>query len=80
LERNLLSNVILSTLMLFTVPILWSLGEFRLDVYISIFTLEYFTVKAIFNPRRLSKDVVAAALLIAFAIIVSYRIIQVLYP
>jgi hypothetical protein len=79
MNRNILSNIILCPLILFTVPILWSLGEVRLDAYISMFTLEYFVVKAIFNPRRIVKDVLALALLTVFAAIVSYKILQVLH-
>jgi hypothetical protein len=79
MNRNILSNMILCPFILFTVPILWSLGEVRLDAYISMFTLEYFVVKAIFNPRRIVKDVLALALLTVFAAIVSYKILQVLH-
>jgi len=79
-HRNYLSNTVLSSLMLFTVPILWSLGEARLDVYVSMFTLEYFVVKALFNPRRITRDYLALALFTVFTFIVSYRVIQVLAP
>ena len=80
MHRNYLSNTVLSSLMLFTVPILWSLGEARLDVYVSMFTLEYFVVKALFNPRRITRDYLALALFTVFTFIVSYRVIQVLAP
>lgn len=80
MHRNYLSNTILSSLMLFTVPILWSLGEARLDVYVSMFTLEYFVVKALFNPRCITRDYLALALFTVFAFIVSYRVLQVLAP
>lgn len=80
MHRNYLSNTVLSSLMLFTVPILWSLGEARLDVYVSMFTLEYFVVKALFNPRRITRDYLALALFTVFAFIVSYRVLQVLAP
>jgi len=78
-HKNYLSSLIFSFLALFTVPILWSLGEVRLDVYISMYTLEYFVVKAIFNPRRVTRDYLAAALFIIFAVIVSYRVLEVLH-
>jgi hypothetical protein len=80
MSRNTLSNIVLCFLTLFTVPILWSLGEVRIDAYISMFTLEYFIVKAVFNPRRIVGDVIALILLTAFSVIVFYRVLQVLYP
>jgi len=79
MHKNHLSSLIFSCLALFTVPILWFLGENRLDVYISMYTLEYFVVKAVFNPRRVTRDCLAAALFIIFAVIVSNRVLQVLH-
>jgi len=78
MHKNYLSSLIFSFLALLTVPILWSLGEMRLDVYISMYTLEYFVVKAIFNPRRVTRDYLAIALFIIFTVIVSYRVLEVL--
>jgi len=37
-------------------------------------------VKALFNPRRITRDYLALALFTVFAFIVSYRVIQVLAP
>ncbi|MEM1546675.1 MAG: hypothetical protein QXY40_08340 [Candidatus Methanomethylicia archaeon] len=42
-----------------TVPSLTALGEYRIDVYISMFTLEYFVALSILRPRRRFKDVTA---------------------
>lgn len=78
MHKNYLSSLIFSFLTLLTVPILWSLGEMRLDVYISMYTLEYFVVKAIFNPRRITRDYLAVVLFIIFTVIVSYRVLEVL--
>lgn len=79
MHKNYLSSLIFSFLAFLTVPILWSLGEMRLDVYISMYTLEYFVVKAIFNPRRVTRDYLAVVLFIIFSVIVSYRVLEVLH-
>ena len=78
MHKNYLSSLIFSFLTLLTVPILWSLGENRLDVYISMYTLEYFVIKAILNPRRITRDYLAIALFTIFTIIVSNRVLEVL--
>jgi len=77
-DRNHLANIILTLMIMLTTPLLWSLGEIRLDVYLSMYTLEYLIVKALFNPRRLYRDFPSYILLIIFAIIVGYRVYEVL--
>ena len=78
LDRNLLFNVLLALFMLITVPTLAALNERRLDVYLSIYTLEYFILLAILKPRRKYKDFIAAALFLVFIIIVALRILEIL--
>jgi hypothetical protein len=73
-----LFNIVLATLYAITIPSLAALGERSLDVYVSMFTLEYFICLAILRPRRLVKDFIAVALFIAFAVAVAYRIMEVL--
>lgn len=78
MNRNHLANTILILMIVLTVSVLWSLGENRLDVYLSMYTLEYLIIKSLFNPRRLYKDFPLYILLIIFAIIVGYRVYEVL--
>jgi hypothetical protein len=73
-----LFNIVLATLYAVTVPSLAALGERRLDVYVSMFTLEYFICLGILRPRRVVKDFIAVALFISFAVAVAYRVMEVL--
>ncbi len=79
MDKNSLSNLALASLVAITVWALAALKEARIDVYISMFTLEYFVCLAVFRPRRRAFDLPAAALFGAFAVIVSLRVIEVLY-
>lgn len=61
-----------------TVPVFAALGEVRLDVYFSMFTLEYFIAYALFRPRRRFRDLIGPALFIIFIYIVALRVLEVL--
>lgn len=74
----MLFNMVLAFMMFITVPSLTALGERRLDVYICMFTLEYFVALAVLRPRRRFKDILALTLFIAFTVIVSIRVLEVL--
>jgi len=78
LEREHLANTILALMVFATFWALHSLGEGRVDAYICMYTLEYLIVKALFRPRRATRDYLAAALLAAFAVAVAFRILEVL--
>jgi hypothetical protein len=78
MNKNYLSNTILAIMIMLTSSIFLLLGENRIDVYFSMYTLEYFIIKALFNPRRLYKDFLAFILLAIFSIIVAYRIYEIL--
>ncbi len=78
MERDHIANIILTIMMLTTFSTLYSLGEGRVDAYISMYTLEYFIIKALLKPRRITRDYLAIALFIAFTIIVAIRVMQVL--
>jgi hypothetical protein len=78
LDRNILFNIILGAMIFITVPSLAALGENRLDAYMSLFTLEYLTALAILRPRRRIRDLLALALTSIFAVIVAFRIWEVL--
>ncbi len=64
--------------MALTVWALWSVGEARLDAYVSLFTVEYLAVKSALRPRRLLGDPVAVALVAVFSAIVAARVLEVL--
>lgn len=78
MDKNTLFNIVLGFMIVSTVVILSSLGEMRLDAYISIYTLEYFVAKAVFRPRRRLFDVLGLVLFLIFSIIVCFRIWEIL--
>ncbi|MEJ5292196.1 MAG: hypothetical protein WHS82_01235 [Candidatus Methanosuratincola sp.] len=77
MDRNALSNTALAALVAVSVWALSSLGESRLDVYVSIIALAYFICLAVFRPARSFPDLPAAALLVAFAVIVALRVMEI---
>lgn len=74
MDKNILFNIVLGFMIVSTAVILSGLGEMRLDVYISMYTLEYFVAKAVLRPRRRFLDILGLALLLIFSIIVCFRI------
>jgi len=78
ISRDHLLNTLYMSMVTLTVWALWSVRENRLDVYISMFVLEYLVLKIIIRPRRLFIDVLAIGLFITFLIFVSIRIYEVL--
>ncbi|MEN3016834.1 MAG: hypothetical protein ABC585_03540 [Candidatus Methanosuratincola petrocarbonis] len=79
MDRNALFNATLASLVAASVWALSSLGEARLDVYVSVLALVYFVCLAVFRPSRGFFDFPAAALFLAFAAIVAMRVISILY-
>ncbi|MDH5807389.1 MAG: hypothetical protein QXW62_05865 [Candidatus Methanomethylicaceae archaeon] len=55
-----------------------ALGENRIDVYLSIFIIIYFTLTSIFRPRKRTFDFLAMALLAIFFYIVAIKIMEIL--
>ena len=55
-----------------------ALGEERLDVYVSLFTVCHFVATALFQPRRRFFDVVGGALFIIFCIIVLRKVLEII--
>lgn len=62
-----------------TVVWLAALGEARLEVYVSLFTVEYFACSALFRPRRRYFDFVGGVLFINFCIIVALKVWEILF-
>ncbi|HID18116.1 TPA: hypothetical protein EYP27_01075 [Candidatus Bathyarchaeota archaeon] len=78
LDRNILFNIILAVLIFITVPSMAALGANSLDIYVSVFTLEYFACMAVFRPRRRTLDFIAIALFAAFSVIVGLKVWEIL--
>ncbi len=78
LDKNFLFNIVLGFMFFITVPVFAALGEARLDLYVSMFTLEYFVAYAILRPRRKIRDPIAPTLFIVFMFIVAGRVMEVL--
>lgn len=74
MDRQNLYLITLTLLNTIAVASLTALGEYRLDVYVSIYTLIYFTLTAIFRPRKRVWDFLSVILLIVFTYIVVMRI------
>jgi hypothetical protein len=56
------------------------IGDYTLDVYISLFTISYFVASTIFRPRRRTFDFVGLALFFSFSYIVAIRVLFILSP
>jgi len=78
MDKNILFNIVLGSMIVPTVAILSALGEARLDVYVSMYTLEYFVARAVLRPRRRFFDVLGLLLLTVFSIIVGIRVWEIL--
>ena len=53
-------------LILSTVVILAALGETRIDVFVSLFSVEYFATSALYQPRKRYADIIGVILFIVF--------------
>lgn len=78
MDRTRLYLIALTLLVTLATSSLAALGENRLDAYVSVFTLIYFALLAVFRPRRRAFDLLSIALLAIFSYIVSIRILEVL--
>jgi hypothetical protein len=80
MERQVSYFVSLTALLLFSTAFLASIGDYTLDVYVSVFTICYFVASTIFRPRRLGFDFLGVGLFVAFAVIVAIRVLAILAP
>ena len=66
---------------LYMLTVVWlaALGEVRLEVFVSLFTVEYFACSALFRPRRRFFDVVGGALFLTFCVIVALKVWEILF-
>ena len=70
--------IILCILLMSTVVSLSALGEPRLDVYISLFTVCYFAATALFQPRKRFFDFVGGSLFVIFCFIVIQKVLEII--
>ena len=70
--------IILCILLMSTVVSLSALGEPRLDVYISLFTVCYFAATALFQPRKRYFDFVGGSLFVIFCFIVIQKVLEII--
>jgi len=80
MERQNLYFMSPGTLLMLCTVGLSIIGDYTLDVYVSLFTISYFVTSTIFRPRRRTFDFVGLALFITFAFIVALRILAILAP
>ncbi len=66
--------------LLYSVTVTWlsALEGSGLEVYMSLFAVEYFACSALFRPRRRTFDVVGAALFLIFCYIVAVKVWEIL--
>jgi hypothetical protein len=70
--------VSLCGLLMTTVVSLSALGEARLEVYVSLFTVCYFAATVLFQPRRKFFDVVGGAMFLVFSLIVVKKVLEII--
>jgi len=83
MDRHILFIILLAASLFFTAAIFVAAGEERLDVYLSVFTIEYLALVEILRPRRklitsLRLDPVGLGLFVIFCIIVTKKVVEIL--
>lgn len=77
-------TIIYSILVATTSTVFIFLNEVRLDVYISLYILEYYILRALFTPLPIRVDrrlrILDISYFIIFSIIVTYRVLLILAP
>jgi len=73
------------TMTAITTTILILLNELRVDVYLSLYILEYYILRAIISPASAETSlsylkIIDYIFLIIFILIVAYRVIEILFP
>jgi len=78
LDRRRIYILTLALLLVASTLALSASRESRLDVYISVFAIDYFVASTVLRPRRRTFDFIGVALLVAFAFIVALRFVEIL--
>jgi len=64
--------------MFLTLVYLSALGEARLEVYFSLYTVIHFACSALFRPRRRWFDVTGAVMFAGFCVIVIRKVLEII--
>jgi hypothetical protein len=78
LDKNKQYLVFMAAAMMVTLVSLSALGEGRLEVYYSLFTVVYFASSALYRPRRRWLDVPGGVLFLGFCVIVALKVIEII--
>jgi len=83
MERHLLFVIILTIIIFVSLAGLAAIGEGRLDVYLSVFTIEYLAMREILRIRTrgfsfAGLDLIALGLCVIFGFIVLKKVIEIL--
>ena len=70
--------LVLGFFLFLVVVSLASLNEHRLDVYLSLFSVSYFAMNALYRPRKRTIDFVGIVLFYAFIRIVAAKVLVIL--
>jgi hypothetical protein len=74
MEKHRFHIFTLAFMLFATVVALSAFKETRLDLYLSLFAMEYFVASAVFRPRRRFIDIVGVALFLVFCVIVAEKV------
>ncbi len=77
-DKNKNYLLFMAGMLCLTFVALSALGEGRLEVYYSLFTVVYFASSALFRPRRRWFDVPGAVLFLGFCYIVALKIVEII--
>ena len=79
MDKNRRFLLFLGFTLLGTAVLLAALGENRLEVYVSLFTVDYFASGALFRPRFRRFDYLGGALFTVFCAIVTLKVWEILF-
>ena len=78
MDKNKQYLLFMAGAMMVTLVSLSALGEARLEVYYSLFTVVYFASSALFRPRRRWFDVPGGVLFLGFCYLVAVKVIEII--
>ena len=78
LDKNKDYLLFMAGALMLTLVSLSALGEARLEVYYSLFTVVYFASSALFRPRRRWFDVPGVVLFLGFCWIVVLKVLEII--
>lgn len=78
MDKNKQYLLFMAFALMLTLVSLSALGEQRLEVYYSLFTVVYFAASALYRPRRRWFDIPGGVLFLGFCIIVTLKVIEII--